>query len=85
MAETIYALCTLTSLACAVLLLRQYARTRTRLLAWSSVCFAGMAANNVLLLLDLVLFPSVDLSLFRSGAALVAVLSLVVGLAWDAP
>jgi len=80
MAEAIYVLCALTSLGCALLLQRQYARTRTTLLAWSAACFAGLAANNLIVLIDLVVAPQVDLSLVRSGVALLAVSSLVVGL-----
>jgi hypothetical protein len=83
MAEAIYVLCALTSLGCAWLLYRQYARTGTRLLAWSSVCFAGLAVNNLIVLLDLVVFPDFDLSLLRSGVALVAVSALAVGLVWE--
>jgi hypothetical protein len=80
MAEAIYVLCALTSIGCAVLLQRQYARTRTRLLAWSAACFAGLAANNLILMLDLIVYPQIDLSLPRSGVALLAVSALVVGM-----
>ncbi|MFZ3286708.1 MAG: DUF5985 family protein, partial [Telluria sp.] len=58
MAETIYTLCMLTSLACAWLLLGSYRRTRHRLLFWSGLCFAVMTFNNLLLLLDNVVFPA---------------------------
>ena len=80
MAEAIYVLCAVTSVVCAVLLQRQYAKTGTTLLAWSAACFAGLAANNLIVLIDLVVAPQVDLSLVRSGVALLAVSSLVVGL-----
>jgi hypothetical protein len=83
MAEAIYALCAITSIACAALLLRGYARTRVRLLMWSSVCFAGLALNNVLLLVDLVVLPGIDLSVARGFAATVALVALVFGLVWD--
>jgi hypothetical protein len=84
MAETIYLLCGLTSASCAVLLLRAFARSRVRLLLWSGLCFAGLALNNVLLLADLVVFPTeVDLSLVRSATALAAMSLLVVGLALE--
>ena len=39
MAETVYILCALTCMACAVLLLRGYRRSRARFLLWSSICF----------------------------------------------
>jgi hypothetical protein len=82
MAETVYALCVLTSILCAVLLTRSWARSRAPLLLWSSICFVGLALNNVLLLLDLVFVPAIDLSLARSLSATLAVGVLVVGLAW---
>ncbi|TAJ96979.1 MAG: hypothetical protein EPO39_19640, partial [Candidatus Manganitrophaceae bacterium] len=61
MAEIVYALSGITSLACAVLLLRSYARNQTRLLLWSSLCFFGLALNNFLLFTDLVIVPELDL------------------------
>ena len=83
MAELVYVLCAATSIACAVLLLRGYARSRTRLLFWSGLCFAGLALNNVALFIDLVVIPSADLSLVRSGTALIAMLVLLFGLVWE--
>ncbi|HEU5074379.1 MAG TPA: DUF5985 family protein [Polyangiaceae bacterium] len=83
MAELVYVLCAATSIACAVLLLRGYRRSRTRLLFWSGLCFAGLALNNVALFVDLVMMPSVDLSLVRSGTALTAMLVLLFGLVWE--
>jgi hypothetical protein len=83
MAETVYFLCALTSMACAVMLLRGFLGTRARLLMWSSLCFAGLALNNVLLFLDLVIVPEMDLSLLRSGVALAAMIVLLFGLVWD--
>lgn len=80
MAETVYALCAATSLGCAALLFRGYWRTRARLLFWSSICFVGLAVNNVLLLLDLVVLPSVDLSLARGLSGLGSVLVFAWGL-----
>lgn len=84
MATLVYGLCALTSLACAVLLLRGYGRSRVRLLLWSGLCFAGLAANNVLLLIDKSLTPTVDLSLWRSLPALAGVALLLYGLVWEA-
>jgi hypothetical protein len=80
MAETIYTLCFLTSLACAWLLLRSYRRTGHRLLLWSGLCFVGLTLNNVFLLLDKLVFPNVDLLPFRLGASLSALLLLLYGL-----
>ena len=83
MALLIYTLCTLTSLACAILLLRSYRQTRTRLLLWSGLCFVGLTASNVLLLLDRVTFPDIDMLTARLVAALVALLLLLIGLVWE--
>ena len=85
MAEIVYALCALTSIVCAALLLRAYLRSRAKLLLWSSLCFAGLAANNVLLFVDLVLVPDVDLSIWRSLPAIAGLLVLLYGLIWDRP
>ena len=83
MAELVYVLCFLTSALCAVLLLRGYGRSRVRLLLWSGLCFAGLATNNVLLLIDKRLVPTVDLSLWRSLPALAGVALLLYGLVWE--
>jgi hypothetical protein len=84
MAVTIYLLCTLTSLACAWLLLVSYRRTGHRLLFWSSLCFVGMTINNVLLTLDKVVFPTqVDLLPWRLASALAAVALLLFGLIYE--
>jgi hypothetical protein len=84
MGELVYALCTITSVGCALLLIRSYLRSRQRLLLWSSLGFAGLALNNVLLFVDLVLVPSVDLEGLRTGTALAAMLMLLFGLIWEA-
>jgi hypothetical protein len=83
MATLVYSLCALTSLACAVLLLRAYGAGRVRLLLWSGLCFAGLAANNVLLLIDTRVMPALDLSLWRTLPALAGVALLLYGLVWE--
>lgn len=83
MAEAVYLLCALTSLFCTVLLWRSYRRARTRLLMWSTLCFVGLAINNILLFVDLVLVPGVDLSFVRTGIAYAAIALLVIGLVWE--
>ena len=81
MAQAIYVLCALASIFCAFLLIRNYRRTRLRLALWASLCFSGLALNNVLLYVDLVLTsPSLDLGVLRGSVALVAMLVLVGGL-----
>jgi hypothetical protein len=83
MATTVYALCALTSLACAILLLRRYHGTGVRLLLWAGLCFAGLALNNVLLFVDLGLVPEIDLATWRSLPALAGLACLVYGLVWE--
>jgi hypothetical protein len=83
MAETIFALCAVTSLGCAGLLLRSYGKTRARLLLWSSICFIGLAINNILVCVDFIVLPKVDLSALRASIALIALLSINFGLIWD--
>jgi len=83
MASVVYALCALTSMLCAGLLWRAYRASRARLLLWSSLSFIGLALNNLLLFVDLVIFPTVDLSVCRSLLAAVAVMVLLLGLIWD--
>ena len=83
MATLVYALCALTSIACAVLLLRGYRASGARLLLWSALCFAGLALNNVLLFVDLGLVPEVDLSIWRSLPTLGGLLLLIYGLVWE--
>lgn len=80
MAEAVYALCTLTSMVCAVLLFKGYRGSRTRLLFWSSLCFAGLALNNVLLLADTLTGPTIDLRLPRTGLAVLALAMMLHGL-----
>jgi hypothetical protein len=81
----VYILCFLTSAACAWLLGRSYGRSRVRLLFWSCISFLFLAANNLVLVLDLVVWPQpeVDLRLPRLLLALAAGLSLAWGFIWD--
>lgn len=84
MAALIYGLCAVTSIACFALLFRSWRSSGARLLFWSALCFAALSVNNVLLVLDRVVFPAeVDLGYARLVAALVAVLLLLFGLIWE--
>jgi uncharacterized protein DUF5985 len=83
MGQAAYILGALTTLACAVLLLRGYTRTKRRLLLWSSVCFVGLTISNMLTIVDLVMFPQVDLYLWRLLTAAIGMALLIYGLIWD--
>lgn len=78
-----YAIGVLTSILCAVLLIRAYAKERTTLLLWCSLCFVGLALNNILLFADLFVVPDVDLEAWRSVSALVALSLMLIGLIWE--
>jgi hypothetical protein len=84
MGPIIYSLCALAAATCAVLLLQAYQRGGYRLLLWSGLCFVGLTLNNLILVADKVLVPHIDLSLWRTSAALVAMTVLLYGLIWDA-
>jgi len=84
MAEAVYVLCALTSAVCAGLLLRAWLRTRVRLLLWSTLCFAFLTLNNVLLVVDpVVIGPDTDLSELRTASGLAGLLLLLYGLIYD--
>ena len=85
MASAVYFLCALTAILCAWLLLQAYlARGRYRLLLWSGLCFVCLSVNNLLLFFDLVVFPTVDLRIYRSLAGFAGVLCLLYGFVWEA-
>ena len=83
MAIAVYVLCALTSTACAVLLLAAYRRSRARLLLWSCLCFAFLAVDNVLLVVDLGIVPGTDLSVPRVSVFLAGLMLLLYGLIYD--
>lgn len=80
---SVYLLCFLTSTICALLLGRSYARTGTRLLLWSAICFCFLALANLFVVFDLLVFPAVDLRPVRLWLSLAAVAVLLFGFIWD--
>ena len=80
MAEAVYILCAATSIVCGVLLLRGYHLSGTRLLLWASLCFLGLAINNVMLFIDVIILPQVDLFWWRTLPAVGGMLVLMYGL-----
>ncbi len=83
MAALIYSLCALTAATCAALLLRRYRTTGFRLLFWSGLCFVGLTVNNVLVLLDRIVYPDVSFALARLVVGTVALGLLLFGLVWE--
>lgn len=82
-ADAVYILCALTSMACAVLLLRSYALSKVRLLFWSGLAFSFFAINNILLVVDLTILPDVDLSALRAIPILIGLTVLLYGFIWE--
>lgn len=83
MAAAIYLLCAATALTSFALLFRSWRRTGVGLLFWSALCFAGLSVTNILLVIDKLFLPDIDLSVFRLVAGLVSVLLLLFGLVWE--
>lgn len=83
MGAIVYSLCALTCLASFFLLLRGWLASRARLLFWSALSFALLTINNLLLVIDKLLLPAVDLSTWRLVVALAAVTLLLFGLLWE--
>ena len=80
----IYLLCVATSLLCAYLLARAYRRGRTKLLIWSALCFTLLAVNNLVVAADVLLLPTIDLTVVRLMTSLAAVAVLLYGFIWEA-
>jgi hypothetical protein len=79
----VYTLCFATSTLCAFLLGRSFRRTRSRLLFWSALCFGLLAVVNFIVVLDMLVYPEVDLRPVRLWLSLAAVSVLLFGFIWD--
>ena len=79
----VYLLCFATSAACALLLWRGWRRSGVRLLLWTFACFLGLALNNLLVFIDVVALPGVDLTFVRNLPALAGIALLLIGMIWD--
>jgi hypothetical protein len=65
------------------LLVRSWLRSRQPLLLWSAGCFSMLALNNVLVVLDMLFLPSVDLGPPRAVTSLLAIGVLLYGFIWE--
>lgn len=84
MSWLLYTVCTLTALLCSFLLFRAYWRSRYKLLLWSGLCFAGLALNNALIVVDIVILgPAIDLYPIRLFTAFLSMMALLYGLIWE--
>ena len=79
----VYLLCFLTSLICAALLGRNFSKTGARMLLWSALCFSLLALANLVVVLDMLVYPDVDLRPIRLGLSLAGVSVLLFGFIWD--
>lgn len=79
----VYVLSFAASSVCAWLLVRNYLRSRTKLLLWSAACFVCLAVNNLLVIVDFVIFPDVDFTLGREAASLAGISALLYGFIWE--
>jgi hypothetical protein len=73
----------LTTILCAILLLRAYQNVRKRLLLWSGLCFVGLSLVGLLRIIDLRIFRATDLYSYRLGMTAVSMALLLYGLIWD--
>jgi energy-converting hydrogenase Eha subunit G len=83
MASGLYIASCLTTLLCAILLLRGYVHVRRKLLLWSGLCFVVLTVSNLLVYFDVVLFPDIDLYTYRLTADAIAMALLLYGLIWE--
>jgi hypothetical protein len=82
-ASLVYLLSLATSAVCAALLARAYMRTKTPLLLWSALCFAFLALNNLLVVVDILVLPEMDLTAFRNVSSLIGISILLYGFIWE--
>jgi hypothetical protein len=59
-ATSIYLACACLSIVCCALVWRRHMRRPSHLLRWSGFAFASLAANNLFLVLDMVILPSTN-------------------------
>ncbi len=79
----VYFLCFVSSGLCAYLLVASFRRSREKLLLWSAICFCLLAVNNLLVFVDIVLLPEIDLTPWRSLTAFAGVAALLYGFIWE--
>lgn len=82
-AEIVYVLCALTSMLSAFLLWQSFRKTGFRLLLWSSFCFVGLTFNNMILFVDTILLPQIDLGVIRTMPAVLGLSALLFGFIWE--
>jgi hypothetical protein len=82
--SVVYSLCLLTSAICSWLLVSSYRRHRQRLLLWSALCFCLLALDSLLVVIDIILLPTINLLPLRQATTLLAISVLLFGFIWEA-
>jgi hypothetical protein len=81
MGVAVFCLSAVTALLCSLLLIRAYWRNRVRLLMWASACFAALALENLVLIVNE--YTDVDLTVGRLLVPLVGLGTLLYGMLWE--
>lgn len=79
----VYLLCLITSVICAGLLVRAWRRSNSRFLMWCALAFSLLALNNLFVVSDMIVFPSIEFWAWRQSAALAAVAVLLYAFVWE--
>ena len=82
-AATVYLLCFIGSALCAYLLVSAFRRRGEQLLLWSAICFCLLAVNNLLVFVDIIVLPDVNLTALRALTSLAAVSALLYAFIWE--
>lgn len=80
--DLVYLLCFLTSALAAALLVRQRAATPSPVLLWSAACFVLLALSNLIVVIDQMVLPQLNLRTLRLVLTLLAVSVLLYGFIW---
>ena len=83
MVEATYVLNTVVCLICTIFLVRAWTASRSRLLLLSAICFLMLTLNNVIIFVDVLVGPDVDLGILRAASALAGFSVLLFGLIWE--
>jgi hypothetical protein len=83
MATVVHVFGAFVTLLCAVLLLRHYRQSHSRLLLWTGLCFVCLAVSNVLLFVDVILLSARSLYEARLATTALGMTLLVYGLVWE--
>ena len=82
-AVLVSSLCALTCWACSILLLRNYRARPGQVLLWTALAFCIFGISNVLLCVDRLILPEMDLGLLRQGVTLLGIACMLRGLVWE--